>query len=511
MSNLESQTKEFKLIWKDDYLKTICAFANSDGGVLSIGVADSGEILGVVDSQKLLEILPNKINNKLGLLVDVILKKENSKEYINVVIPKTYAPVSYNGKFYQRSGSNTIELNGGNLINFLLKKYGKTWDDIAEERFTLDEIDLSTIEKFKKLAKNRISNIQNEDNLEELLSKLNLYDGKYLKRAAVLLFAKNPQKYYIQSHSKIGKFLSETDIQISDIIEGNLIDQVDKILDILRIKYLKSYISYDGIYRIEKLEYPYEALREAVINALIHRDYTNTSNLQIKVYEDKIVMYNGATLSSEVPIEKFSKPHQSKPFNPTMAVIFYKCGFIENWGRGTVNIINKCKEYGLPSPKFEYEWSCVKTTFYLTAQKSDEGAQKSDGLLGKSAQKSDQGAQKSDGLLDKSAQKSDEGAQKSDGLLGKSAQKDNQGAQKSDELLGKSAQKSDEGAQKNTQEMILELLRENPKYTKKDLMNILNKADGTIKKHLSNLQKEGRLKRVNGRKFGHWEVKKEED
>ena len=84
----------------------------------------------------------------------------------------------------------------------------------------------------------------------------------------------------------------------------------------------------------------------------IHRDYTNTSNLQIRVYDDKLVLYNGATLNPEVPIEKFDKPHQSKPFNPTMASVFYKCGFIENWGKGTINIVNECLEYGLPKPTF---------------------------------------------------------------------------------------------------------------------------------------------------------------
>ena len=361
---LESQTVEFKQVWKDEYLRTICAFANSEGGVLYIGLDDNSKVLGVENIEELIEFLPNKINNRLGLVVDIILKNSNNKNYLEVKVNKTYAPISYNGKFYIRSGSNTIELNGGNLTNFLLKKYGKTWDDVAEERFTLDEIDLNTIERFKKLAKDRVPDIVNEDNIEELLRKLNLYEGNYLKRAAILLFAKNPQQYYIQSHSKIGRFLSETDIQSSDIVEGNLINQVDMILDILRLKYLKAYISYEGVHRREKLEYPYEALREAIINALIHRDYTNTSNLQIRVYDDKLVLYNGATLNPEVPIEKFDKPHQSKPFNPTMASVFYKCGFIENWGKGTINIVNECLEYGLPKPTFEYEWEAVRTTFY---------------------------------------------------------------------------------------------------------------------------------------------------
>ena len=202
----ESQTIEFKQIWKDEYLKTICAFANTSGGNLYIGLDDDSKVIGIKDTKNILETLPNKINNKLGLIVNILLKNENEKNYLEVIVQKSYAPISYNGKFYQRSGSNTIELNGGNLTNFLLKKYGKTWDDVFEESFTLDEIDLNTIQKFKNLAQDRAPNIQNENNLEELLKKLNLYDGKYVKRAAILLFAKNPQKYYIQSHSKIGRF-----------------------------------------------------------------------------------------------------------------------------------------------------------------------------------------------------------------------------------------------------------------------------------------------------------------
>ena len=77
----ESQTIEFKQIWKDEYLKTICAFANTDGGNLYIGLDDNSNVIGLENTKNILEILPNKINNKLGLLVNVFLKNENEKEY----------------------------------------------------------------------------------------------------------------------------------------------------------------------------------------------------------------------------------------------------------------------------------------------------------------------------------------------------------------------------------------------------------------------------------------------
>ena len=103
----ESQTIEFKQIWKDEYLKTICAFANSEGGVLYIGITDNHAIVGVEKIEALLETLPNKINNRLGLLVDVLSEVLESREIIKINVSKTYAPVSFNGKFYKRSGSTT--------------------------------------------------------------------------------------------------------------------------------------------------------------------------------------------------------------------------------------------------------------------------------------------------------------------------------------------------------------------------------------------------------------------
>ncbi|RLA73342.1 MAG: AAA family ATPase, partial [Epsilonproteobacteria bacterium] len=370
MQLIESQTIEFKQLWKDEYLKTIFAFANTDGGVLYIGICDDGDIAGVEKVNSLLEILPNKINNRLGLLIDIRVKPFDGKDVVLIEVAKTYAPVSFNGKFYKRSGSNTIELNGSNLTNFLLQKYGKTWDDIVVDNFTIDDINLETIENFKIWSRKRAPFIEEEKDLKRLLEKLNLYEGSHLKRAAVLLFGKDPQRYFIQSHSKIGRFLSDSELLTSDIVEGNLFEQLEKIIEILRTKYLHSYISYDGLNRVETLEYPYEAVREIIINALIHRDYSDTTVLQIRVYDNKIVFTNGATLSHEVPIEKFKVDHLSKPYNPLIANIFYKAGFVESWGKGTNNIVEDCIKMQLPEPDYKYTQHAVQVFIYKATPKT---------------------------------------------------------------------------------------------------------------------------------------------
>jgi len=331
---------------------------------LIIGVDDYGNPVGIKNSKKLLEDIPNKVRNKIGIIPSVNIEKRKNKEVIKVIIKPSSVPISYNGKYYIRSGSTTQELKGKELADFLLKKFGKTWDEIVEEKAEFDDLNRETIVKFKRLAVDRIPSIAEEKNLKTVLEKLNLIENGNFKRAAILLFGNNPQKFYIQSCVRIGKFLTETDIQTTDIVEGNLFEQLENTLEILRTKYLKSNISYEGIHRRDILEYPYDALREAVINVLIHRDYIGTSNIQIRVYDDKLIIMNEGKLPPEVPVEKLKTSHLSKPRNRLLAKIFYDAGLIEAWGRGTIKIVENCIKQGLPEPDFIEEYGVMTVRFY---------------------------------------------------------------------------------------------------------------------------------------------------
>jgi len=361
MTNKESQTVEYKQSWRNDCLKAVSAFANSDGGVLYIGLDDQGNLVGLKSVKKLLEDIPNTIRNKLGIIPSVELDK---KDVIKVTVVPYSVPISYNGKYYLRSGSTVQELQGKDLADFLMKKSGSTWDDIVEERSGFNEIDNDFIEKFKKYAVDRIPSIIKETDNTILLQKLNLIDNGVLKRASVLLFGNDPQKFYRQSVVRIGKFVSDTEIQTTDIVKGNLFAQLESTLEILRTKYLLSKIKYEGIHRRDILEYPYEALREAIINALIHRDYSGTSQIQIRVYPDKLMIMNEGKLPPEVPVEKLKTNHLSIPRNTLLAEVFYYAGFIESWGHGTIKIVDNCIEQGLPEPDFSEENGVMTVTFY---------------------------------------------------------------------------------------------------------------------------------------------------
>ncbi len=362
----ESQNIEWKEIWKDEYLKWICGFANASGGKIFIGKNDKGEIVGVKNSKKLLEDLPNKIQNHLGILCDVFLHKENHKSYIEIDIKPYEVPISYQGKYYYRSGSTKQELKGNILNNFLLKKAGKTWDDIIEPKANIDDIDLQTIETFINSASksNRMPYIKDEINIKVILDNLLLLENNRLKRAAVLLFGKNPVRFYINAFIKIGRFgKTSDDLLFQEIVEGNIFELADKTLDILDKKFLISQISYEGLHRVEKWEYPYNAIRETIINAIVHRDYMGAP-IQISVYDDKIIVWNEGTLPDNLTIEDLKGPHSSRPHNPILASVFFKGGLIEAWGRGTVKIINECVNAGLPEPTIETAFGGIQVTLF---------------------------------------------------------------------------------------------------------------------------------------------------
>jgi ATP-dependent DNA helicase RecG len=126
--NKENQNIEWKESWRDEYLKWICGFANAQGGQIYIGKNDKGEVVGISDAPKLLEDIPNKVRDILGIIVNVNLLIHNEKAFIEIEVEAYPYPISYKGQYHYRSGSTKQELKGAALDKFLLQKLGKRWD-----------------------------------------------------------------------------------------------------------------------------------------------------------------------------------------------------------------------------------------------------------------------------------------------------------------------------------------------------------------------------------------------
>ena len=355
----ESQNIEYKTVWKDEYLKWICGFANAQGGTIFIGKDDDGNIVGVNNAKKLLEELPNKITTVLGIVADVNLHETAMGDYIEIAVEPQLNPVSCKGEYYYRSGSTKQELKGAALDQFLLGKQGKHWDGVPVPNVTIEDLKTETFDFFRKkgIKSNRLNDDVLTDSNELLLANLKLTDGKYLKRAALLLFHPDPEKFVTNAYIKIGYFESDSDLRYQDEIHGNLFEQVEKTMDLLFTKYIKAMISYDGIYRVETFEYPKEAIREALHNAVAHKDYTGATPIQISVYNDKIMIWNYGRLPENWTIDTLQKKHSSVPHNPDISNAFFRIGYIEAWGRGIRKMNEQCAAAGLPQPLYYYESS----------------------------------------------------------------------------------------------------------------------------------------------------------
>lgn len=355
----ETQNIEYKSIWKDAYLKWICGFANAQGGKIFIGKDDNGNVVGIKDSKKLLEELPNKITTILGIVADVNLHETEQGNYIEIVVEPQPNPVNYKGEYHYRSGSTKQELKGVALDKFLLKKQGKHWDSVLVPQVKIEDLKAETFDFFRKRGakSGRLDDDALTDSNELLLDNLQLIENNQLTRAAVLLFHPKPEKFVTNAYIKIGYFESDSDLRYQDEIHGNLFEQVEKTMDLLFTKYIKAMISYEDIYRVETYEYPKEAVREALHNAVAHKDYTGATPIQISVYKDKIMIWNFGELPENWTIEKLQRKHSSIPHNPGISNTFFRIGYIEAWGRGIRKMNEHCAAAGLPTPLYYYECS----------------------------------------------------------------------------------------------------------------------------------------------------------
>ena len=457
----ESQSIEFKESWRDEYLKWICGFANADGGVLIIGKNDKGEAVGVPQAAKLLEDLPNKIRDVLGVMADVRLVQENGKDVIVIHVEPYPSPISYKGEFHYRSGSTKQELKGAALERFLLDKRGRHWDSVPVPYADMDDLDADAFKQFKRAAakSGRMDEAILHDSHKRILENLNLCEGAYLRRAAVLLFHENPERFVPGAYVKIGFFRNHADLVYQDEIHGNLFDQARKIFDLLLTKYMKAYIHYEGITRVERFLFPPEALRELILNALVHRDYGSGVPIQIRVYEDQLRIWNDGCIPEGWTVEDLLDQHISRPHNPLIAGAFFRTGDIESWGRGIEKVRKACTEYGTDFPMFRFDPAGMLVVFKGRIPMDSAASE----AVGKAPMKAQE--ELAEGLVE--------------GLVDGLAE---------------------------SQRAVLILVTQKPGISKREMAEKIGISTTAVDKNIEALKTKGWLRRIGPDKGGHWEV-----
>ncbi|RVU96630.1 hypothetical protein EII22_11020 [Coriobacteriales bacterium OH1046] len=371
MSRMENQDIEYKSVWRDEYLQWICGFANARGGIIYIGISDNGKVVGVKNADRLLEDIPNKTVSVLGIVPYVQLHKDGEDtSYLEIGVEPQEFPISCKGLYYVRSGATNQLLKGVALDTFLLRKQGRTWDAAVAPRIAVEDLDRGAIVRFfaKAQREGRIPASDAAEDSRASLERLHLLLDGRPTNAAVLLFHPDPDAVYPGAIVKIG-FFDGPEILYQDQVAGPIIEQPDRVLDLIYTKYLRAKISYDGIYRIEHYPFPRAAVREAVINAIVHKNYTSTSPIQIRVYDDRLRIGNACILPDGWTVDDLLGFHESEPHNPKIAHTFFLAGLVESWGRGVQKIFAACKFDGIEPPVYRMTGGSLQVEFAVPGER----------------------------------------------------------------------------------------------------------------------------------------------
>ncbi|MBQ3282192.1 MAG: putative DNA binding domain-containing protein [Eubacterium sp.] len=446
----ESQNVEYKESWRDEYLKWICGFANAQGGTLYIGINDDGSVVGLQEADKLMVDIPNKIKLSMGLTADVDRHSLEGKEYIEIQVKPSSYPISYHGQFHYRSGSTKQVLEGVALTQFITRKTGFRWEDVTVENVTVDDLDEESFKIFRReaLRSKRMTGDELNVSNEELLTKLHLMSDGKLKRSAVLLFYHDPSILQNGSFVQIGKFGEGADLLYQDPIEESLICIADKVVDVIYLKYLKAKITYEHDRRVETYPYARNAIREAIYNAIIHNCYMFGVPIQIRINRDEIIISNQCILPEGWTVYTLTQTHESKPYNPDIANVFYLAGYIEHWGRGIQKICDECKALGADLPEYRLLGTGLRVFFKALPE----------------------------ALIDESESPKGQNDTLNDTL--------------DDTLANK----------------VLKLITDNPWINQQNMSERTGVSIATIKRLQKRLTDSGIIIRVGGKRYGHWEI-----
>ena len=322
---------------------------------------------------------------------------------------------------------------------------------------TVEDLDSNAIERFKKLAveNKRLSPDEVKIDNKGLLENLKLYEDGYLTTSAILLFHNDPEKWIPGAYTRIAFFgKDDADLRYQDEVHGSLMFQAEEIVRILYTKYLKAYVSFNGMQRVDEYIIPETAAREIIYNFLQHKAYNVAIPTQIKVYEDYLYFWNPGEIPNEVKDILFES-HPSMPRNLKVSQTFFRAGFVEYWGSGIKRITDACKEYGSPFPEIINEAGgvavkCRASESYLKAMRGEN----------------------------------------------------NSTAQTSPKLCPNFAQTINESVENG----IIELIKENSKITQVEMAKILGVSRDQIKRNIKKLKDDNKIDRIGNRNSGYWKV-----
>lgn len=334
---------------EEEILETICAFSNTEGGVLYIGIDDSGLVIGVEIGKRTLEKLSNTITQVITPPVypQITEMRAEEKTIISIEVQKSeHKPHFYKGRAYKRIGKTNKVIDPLELGQLYKEKFldSNSIDKKQLRDFSLSEIDGKSLGQFVGVIGKKYSSAKNA------LANLGLLSNGKVTNSAMLFFGAQPANFFPLYGVKCGVFRNNEVLEMQDF-KQNIFTIIDPVVDYIA-SHIPTKLHFDKAQRYETPIVPREALREAIINAVIHRDYLVNSSIFVKILEDKIEVKNPGMLPAPLEINDLYRPHESIPRNPKIAELAHSAKIIEHWGSGTTRILDRMRQAGLDDPTF---------------------------------------------------------------------------------------------------------------------------------------------------------------
>lgn len=369
----ESETVELKasLAELDGALVDVCAFLNHRGGNLYFGVRPDGRVVGLTVADSTLLKVSQKIRQKLKpeIVPEIRERTEEGRFIIEVIIGEgLHRPYFVDGVPYIRSGSESVKMPPDILTRLIMEQQGYAWDRDICPGATLDEIDPALVKSYLTRARQvRQIDLDPDTPVETALDSLELLIEGVPTNAAILFFGRNPQKFIDSAEIRCAKFRGDDVTQPyanMKVFRGTIVAQIDQTELFIRDNIAKAaWMPKEKFEREESWEYPPDAFREAVINAVCHRDYQSSGNIQVSIFANSLEILNPGLLPPTLTIESLKRRHSSKPRNRLIADLLFRIKYIERWGSGTTKMIRVCRDLGVPDPEFHEQDEDFMVTF----------------------------------------------------------------------------------------------------------------------------------------------------
>ncbi len=365
----ESETVEWKQSlgeWKE-IVETCAAFATAQGGIVYVGISPKDEHVGVQIGLGTLEDLANKIkvNTDPPQFPTIDVRGPENSAIIEIHIEQNpVKPVWAFGRPIKRVGRTNQFLRREEAQRLLEITTGRTWDAFICDRFSTKDIDKKTVREYLDRIGMNVSTP-----LDDLARNLRISSERGFCNAAVLLFGKCPQNFFIEAQVKCARFKGIDSVDFIDerTFEGNILRQFDDAMAFVT-RNTRQAIRITGKPAHDVIpEYPEEAVREAIVNALCHRNYADVGTIQVRIYDNRLEVWNPGCLPHDLTIKKLYHQHSSRPWNPLIASALFRARYIEHWGTGTLRIIKACKEQHIKA-EFKTAMGC----FIVTLRQQDK-------------------------------------------------------------------------------------------------------------------------------------------